>query len=89
MDEIESLKKVLKRYCSNTYELHLLFKNIYSLGKVDLSSGIESKSMFRREIEQAYFLVFQYKYLNDMLNMYQRDSTYREQFKDKITFTCN
>lgn len=87
-DEVENVKKLISRYCSNTFELHSLFAKIYPLAKTDLSSVTQTKSAFRKEIEQAYFLVYQYKYLNDMLNKYLLDSGFREQFKEKPTFTC-
>lgn len=86
--EIGNVKKLLGRYCSNTLELLNLFARTYPLSKTDVNAIDDVKSFFRNEIEQGYYLVYQYKYLNDMLNKYLLDSGFREQFKEKPTFTC-
>ena len=87
--EVENLKKLVSRYCSNTSELYNLFFRIAPLAETTFISDLEVKSSFRSEVEKAYFLVFQYKYLNEMLNKFLLESAFREQFKNKPTFTCN
>jgi len=88
-NEVENLKKLLNRYCSNTFELYNLFYKIAPLAETNFSSSIDVKSAFRSEVEKAYYLVFQYKYLNEVLNKFLLEPTFREQFKSKPTFTCN
>lgn len=88
-NEVENLKKLLNRYCSNTFELYNLFFKIAPLAETNFLSSIDVKSAFRSEVEKAYYLVFQYKYLNEILNKFLLEPTYREQFKSKPTFTCN
>jgi hypothetical protein len=89
--EVSNLKKLVDGYCQNTYEL---FFSLYKKSgmKPTMQSNIDphiEKTAFRVELEGAYFLAFQYPYLLKVLNQFKDDPAYREQFKNKHTFTCN
>jgi hypothetical protein len=89
--ELNKLRDRNRDYCKNTLELYTQFYNFLPLSKsTDINFNIDkSNSVFIKKTEQLYYLVYKYKYLLKALNDYTDIPAYREQFKNKPTFTCN
>lgn len=91
LSELNKLKDRNRDYCKNTLELYTQFYNVLPLSKsTELIFNIDkSNSVFIKKTEQLYYLVYKYKYLLKALNDYTDIPAFREQFKNKPTFTCN
>lgn len=89
--ELNKLRDRNRDYCKNTLELYTQFYNFLPLSKsTDINFNIDkSNSVFIKKTEQLYYLVYKYKYLLKALNDYTDIPAFREQFKNKPTFTCN
>lgn len=88
LKELSYLQNDVNNYCKNTSDLYSAFNRIYPLSKTNIQ-GDGDNSIFIRQIDEQYFVAHRYPYLLTLMNQYLKDKTFREQFKDKITFTCN
>jgi hypothetical protein len=88
LKELSYLQNDVNNYCKNTSDLYSAFNRIYPLSKTNIQ-GDGVNSIFIRQIDEQYFVAHRYPYLLRLMNQYLKDTTFREQFSAKPTFTCN
>ena len=86
--ELSKLQNDVNDYCKKTSELYSAFNRIYPLSKTNIQ-GDGDNSVFIRRVDEQYFIAYKYMHLLKLMDKYIVDQSYREQFKDKPTFTCN
>jgi len=87
-NELSKLQNDVNDYCKKTSELFSAFNRIYPLSKTNIQ-GDGDNSVFIRRVDEQYFIAYKYMHLLKLMDKYIVDQSYREQFKDKPTFTCN
>jgi hypothetical protein len=87
-NELSKLQNDVNDYCKKTSELYSAFNRIYPLSKTNIQ-GDGDNSVFIRRVDEQYFIAYKYMHLLKLMDKYIVDQSYREQFKDKPTFTCN
>jgi hypothetical protein len=88
MNELTYLQNDVNDYCKQTSELYSAFTRIYPLSKTNIQ-GDGDRSVFIRRVDEQYFIAYRYNHLIKLMDKYIEEQSYREQFKDKPTFTCN
>lgn len=85
---LEDLLLDLNEYCENTNILYSLFAKMYPLGSVQMPNNSKATNPFYKELQQAYYYVYRYPYLVDLLNKYMDNPSFREQYKSKAKLDC-
>jgi hypothetical protein len=87
-NELSKLHIDVNDYCKKTSELYSAFNRIYPLSKTNIKGDGDIYVLTRR-VDEQYFIAYKYMHLLKLMEKYLEDQSYREQFKDKPTFTCN